>query len=270
MAVVAVIGAGPFLFGAFRWLAASILVSTPATSRSETRIVGHRVRRRRPPPDLRAPADREPAGHCRHSKYVEPTENAQPYLYTPVRQVFDGQTIAVHIRTVDAPELAAGMLRRQVAAIDPTIRVFDPMPMAESITAGRFGEKVAAVLLACLGVFALLLAATGLYSLMLYSVAPAHSGDWYPYGARCEARGRGEAGNAPRHDSHLDRAGDRSCSHPGHHASGGQFASECQRRRSPRFPGRVVFPGRCGAGRQLSARATGHANRPTNDALRCQ
>jgi predicted permease len=110
-------------------------------------------------------------GVVRDSKYVKPTENAQPYFYTPVRQVFDGQVIAVHIRTVGAPELSAAMLRRQVATIDPAIRVFDPMPMTESITAGLFGERVAAALLACLGVFALLLAATGLYSVMVYSVA---------------------------------------------------------------------------------------------------
>ncbi|HUI54852.1 MAG TPA: ABC transporter permease [Bryobacteraceae bacterium] len=110
-------------------------------------------------------------GVVRDSKYVKPTENAQPYFYTPLRQVFDGQVISPHIRTAGAPELAAGMLRRQVAAIDPAIRVFDPMPMTESISAGLFGERVAAALLACLGVFALLLAATGLYSVMVYAVA---------------------------------------------------------------------------------------------------
>jgi predicted permease len=110
-------------------------------------------------------------GVARDSKYVKPTENAQPYFYTPLRQVFDGQVIAVHIRTVHSPEQSVPMLRRKVAAIDPTIRVFDPMPMTESITAGLFGERVAAALLAGLGAFALLLAATGLYCVMVYSVA---------------------------------------------------------------------------------------------------
>jgi predicted lysophospholipase L1 biosynthesis ABC-type transport system permease subunit len=110
-------------------------------------------------------------GVVRDSKYVKPTENAQPYFYVPVRQVFDGQVIAVHIRTVGAPEQSASLLRREVAAINPAVRVFDPMPMTESITAGLFGERVAAVLLAGLGLFALVLAATGLYSVMAYSVA---------------------------------------------------------------------------------------------------
>jgi len=43
--------------------------------------------------------------------------------------------------------------------------------MAEAISAGVFGQKIAAVLLAGLGVFALALAATGLYSVMAYAVA---------------------------------------------------------------------------------------------------
>jgi len=110
-------------------------------------------------------------GVARDSKYVKPTENAQPYFYIPLRQAFTGQTIAIHVRTAGAPERAAGVVRREAAAIDPAVRVFDALPMTESISAGLFGERVAAALLAGLGVFALALAATGLYSVMAYSVA---------------------------------------------------------------------------------------------------
>jgi putative ABC transport system permease protein len=58
-----------------------------------------------------------------------------------------------------------------MAAIDPAVRVFDLMPMTEAISAGMFGQKMAAALLGGLGVFALALAATGLYSVMAYAVA---------------------------------------------------------------------------------------------------
>jgi len=110
-------------------------------------------------------------GVARDSKYVKPTENAQPYFYVPMRQAFGGLMIAIHIRTAGEPESVAALLRREVAAIDPAVRVFDFMPMAEAISAGVFGQKIAAVLLAGLGVFALALAATGLYSVMAYAVA---------------------------------------------------------------------------------------------------
>jgi len=110
-------------------------------------------------------------GMARDSKYVKPTENAQPYFYVPVRQAFAGLMIAMHIRTAGEPESVAGMLRREVAVIDPAVRVFDIMPMTEAISAGLFGQKTAAALLAGLGIFALALAATGLYSVMAYAVA---------------------------------------------------------------------------------------------------
>jgi len=110
-------------------------------------------------------------GVARNSKYVKPTEAAQPYFYVPFRQAFQGLMPTVHVRTYGEPERAALMLRREVSAMDPAVRVFDSMPMTEAVSAGIFGEKIAAVLLAGLGVVALVLAAVGLYSVMAYSVA---------------------------------------------------------------------------------------------------
>jgi len=111
------------------------------------------------------------AGVARDSKYVKPTENARPFFYAPLRQAFQGQTIMAHIRTTGDPERSAPLVRREVSAIDPAVRIFEILPMTESITAGLFGERMAAALLTMLGVFALALAATGLYCLMAYAVA---------------------------------------------------------------------------------------------------
>ncbi len=110
-------------------------------------------------------------GVARDAKYVKVTENAQPFFYLPLRQAFDGFIVSVHLRTAAAPEQAIPMLRREVAAAGRGIALIDPMPMTEYVGASLFGHKMAAVLLAVLGVFALALAATGLYSVMAYSVA---------------------------------------------------------------------------------------------------
>ncbi len=110
-------------------------------------------------------------GIARDSKYVKPTENARPFFFAPLRQAFRGQTIMAHIRTAGDPERAAPMVRREVNALDPAVRIFDLLPMTECIRAGLIGESMAAALLTMLGVFALALATTGLYSLMAYAVA---------------------------------------------------------------------------------------------------
>jgi len=109
-------------------------------------------------------------GVVRDIKYVKPTENAQPYFYVPAKQAFRGLGITVHIRTAGDPDRVVPILRSEVAAIDPRVRVFDAIPMTESISAGLIGERMAAFLLAGLGMFSLALAATGLYSVMAYSV----------------------------------------------------------------------------------------------------
>ena len=110
-------------------------------------------------------------GIARDCKYQKPTESAQPFLYVPYRQTLYGQTVIFHIRTAGEPEQAAGILRRELSAVDPSVRLLDVLPMAEAIRAGLYALSMAAVLLAVLGVFALALAITGLYSVMAYAVA---------------------------------------------------------------------------------------------------
>ena len=53
---------------------------------------------------------------------------------------------------------------------DPNAAAFHPVPLAEYTEVATFGQKVAANLLAALGLMCLLLAGMGLYSVMSYSV----------------------------------------------------------------------------------------------------
>jgi predicted permease len=111
-------------------------------------------------------------GVARDSKYHRVTENPQPYFYISVRQIFQPEYgLTFHVRTSGSINEAIVSLRREAAAIDPAITIFDAEPMTEYISASLFGAKITADLLSLLSSIGLLLAAMGLYSVMAYSVA---------------------------------------------------------------------------------------------------
>src|SRR5215470_20302681 len=111
-------------------------------------------------------------GVARDSKYHRVTENPQPYFYIPVRQIFQPEYgLTFHVRTSGSINEAILSVRREAAAIDPTITIFDAEPMTEYISASLFGAKITADLLSLLNGIGLLLAAMGLYGVMAYSVA---------------------------------------------------------------------------------------------------
>jgi predicted permease len=110
-------------------------------------------------------------GIARDSKYHRVTENPQPYFYIPIRQIFRPEYgLTFHVRTSGSVNEAIAAVRREAAAIDPAIVLFDAQPMTEYISASLFGAKIAANLLTLLSGIGLLLAAMGLYGVMAYSV----------------------------------------------------------------------------------------------------
>jgi predicted permease len=111
-------------------------------------------------------------GVVKDTKYHRPNEPSQPYFYVPFRQVYRADlAIAFYVRMAGDPARGLAAIRRETRSLDPNVGVFDAMPLAESITASLFPQKVAASLLGALGTIALLLAAVGLYSLMAYSIS---------------------------------------------------------------------------------------------------
>jgi predicted permease len=111
-------------------------------------------------------------GIVRDSKYHRVTESPQPYFYIPIRQIFRPEYgLTFQVRTAGSVNEAIAAARRESAAIDPALTIFEAEPMTEYVAASLFGAKVAASLLSVLSAVALLLAAIGLYSVMAYSVA---------------------------------------------------------------------------------------------------
>jgi putative ABC transport system permease protein len=99
-------------------------------------------------------------------------EGVTPFFYIPIRQVFRPEYgLTFHVRTDGSMEDAISAVRRDAAAIDPSLTMFDAQPMTEYVAGSLFGQKVAASVLSVFGALGLTLAALGLYSVMAYSVA---------------------------------------------------------------------------------------------------
>jgi predicted permease len=110
-------------------------------------------------------------GVVKNSKYHRVTENAQPYFYIPIRQVYRPEYgLTFQVRTSGPVSDAIVALRHEAAQIDPGLTIFDAEPMTEYIAGSLFGPKIAANMMSVLSAVGLLLAAIGLYSVMAYSV----------------------------------------------------------------------------------------------------
>jgi predicted permease len=111
-------------------------------------------------------------GVAQDSKIYRLTENASPYFYVPIRQIYRPEMgLKFYVRSSAPMDDAVAALRHEAQAIDPAVPVFNAMPLEEYIAASLFSQRIAASLLGTLGSVALLLAAIGLYGVMAYSVA---------------------------------------------------------------------------------------------------
>jgi predicted permease len=111
-------------------------------------------------------------GVARNSKYYSPAEAPMPYFYLPFHQFYGGSPELYFLaRSLADPVQTMPLLRSIVSQADPDAAGFHAVPLAEYTQVATFGQKVAANLMAALGLLCLLLAASGLYSVMAYSVS---------------------------------------------------------------------------------------------------
>jgi predicted permease len=111
-------------------------------------------------------------GVAQDTKIYRLTENATPYFYVPIRQIYRPEfPFTFFVRTTGSVTDAIAALQRDSRAIDPASPAFDATSLEDFIAQSLFTNKIAADLLSVLAATAILLAAIGLYSVMAYTVA---------------------------------------------------------------------------------------------------
>jgi predicted permease len=99
---------------------------------------------------------------------------SQPTLYVPAAQlIVTAQSLVV--RSTAAPALVAAIVREQVRATDPSVRVSRIAPFAELLREPLARPRFYTILLAMFGGTALLMSAIGLYAVIAAAVRQRHA-----------------------------------------------------------------------------------------------
>jgi putative ABC transport system permease protein len=103
-----------------------------------------------------------------HYSWIEKED--VPTLYGPFRQAPPYYTTIV-LRTPGDPLPFISAAREQIAAVDPSLPLYNIKPMDRVITESIIGVAYVATMMAVLGVIALVLASVGVFGVMSYSVS---------------------------------------------------------------------------------------------------
>jgi hypothetical protein len=120
------------------------------------------------------PAPSEPftiVGVVQDSRYSNPRGEVRPLIYMTFMQTSTGRgQMVLHVRTTGRPGEVVQRIREQVAAIDPTMPMFDVHTLDEEMGAALVQQRLIALLSSLFGGLALLLACVGLYGLLAFAM----------------------------------------------------------------------------------------------------
>jgi predicted permease len=108
-------------------------------------------------------------GVARDTRYTGIREDARAQVFVPYRQA-RMENITVYARTAGNPDAVMASIRRQVAAIDPLVPIYEVSTMEDRVQQSVVNERLIAALSTLLSTIATLLAVVGLYGVMAYTV----------------------------------------------------------------------------------------------------
>ncbi|MBL8178011.1 MAG: ABC transporter permease [Bryobacterales bacterium] len=115
--------------------------------------------------------DMEIVGVVKDSRYDDLSSENRPIFYTPYRQDERLGSMHFYVRTGIDPEQFAGIIRRQMAQLDPNVPVDNLLTMRAQINQSIFVTRLISTFAATFAALATLLAAIGLYGVLAYTVA---------------------------------------------------------------------------------------------------
>jgi predicted permease len=108
-------------------------------------------------------------GVARDTRYADIREEQRAQVFVPYRQA-RMENITVYARTSGDPDAVITSIRRQVAALDPLVPIYDVSTLEDRIAESVVNERLIAALSTLLSTIATLLAVVGLYGVMAYTV----------------------------------------------------------------------------------------------------
>jgi putative ABC transport system permease protein len=110
-------------------------------------------------------------GVVKNSRYNNPRGEARPLIYNTFLQANTGRgQMVLHVRVTGNPGEVVQRIRQEVAAIDPTMPMFDVHTLDAEMNAALVQNRLIAMLSSLFGALALSLACVGLYGLLAFSV----------------------------------------------------------------------------------------------------
>ena len=110
-------------------------------------------------------------GVAKDAKHYALQDPPAPIFYTPIFQDAEPSSVAVYIRTRQAPEDAASTVRAAVAGIDSKLVVDSLQAMNSEIDSTLTSERMLSFLASSFGIAAAFITAIGLYGVLAYSIA---------------------------------------------------------------------------------------------------
>src|SRR5262249_7349157 len=114
----------------------------------------------------------EVVGVAKDGRYAEAMEDPRPYFYLALSQNYISIRVA-HVRAASDPMALAGVLQREVQALEPNLPVYSVQAMRESLNGvnGLFLARMGAMFASVLAMLGLALAVVGVYGVVSYAVA---------------------------------------------------------------------------------------------------